>query len=444
MKNHQAMNYNFLIVSLFLIFSISIIGCKNDSETEEPSTPLISETPNILLIISDDMGKDATAGFSEGSVKPTTPNIDQIRDNGLNFNNFWVSPSCAPTRGTMITGKYGYHSGVKWPGDILDDNEQSLQEYIAQESNNDYATAVFGKWHLSGSANGTDPEALFNLGHFSGILPGGVNDFYNWGLIEDGEETQVTEYMTTVLTDSAIAWVDRQTAPWFLWMAYTAPHTPFHVPPSNMHLQGDLPEYTDGAEPLPYLMAAIEALDFEIGRLLENIPKEELANTIIIYMGDNGTSGQVAQEPYSRTTAKGSVYQGGINVPLYVSGNGVSRTGEDDNLIVSTDIFSTIGELAGVNSTEINDSKSFKSLFTTESNIRDFQYTEMNNTNRDLDLWTISNGTYKLVVNANGSEEMYNLNNDPYEGNDLLEGNLSDNAQTAKNALEAELSIIRN
>lgn len=432
------------IIPLLLLLLLIITSC--GKVQDEPTMPNSNSTeaPNILLIIADDMGKDATAGFSEGAVKPITPNIDQIRDNGLSFNNFWSSPTCSPTRGTMVTGKYAFRTGVEWPGDVLSENEISLQEYIKQESDFEYETAVIGKWHLSGSSPGTDPEALFDLGHFSGILNGGVNDFYSWNLHEDGTTTQIDEYMTTVLTDLAIDWLDQQSSPWFLWMAHTAPHTPFHVPPIAMHQQGDLPPYTQNSDPTPYLMAAIEALDYETGRLIESIPQEELDNTVIIFMGDNGTSGQAAQQPYSRNFAKGSVYQGGVNVPLYVSGNGVTRTGEDDNLIVSTDLFSTIAELAGVDIAEIHDSKSFRSLLDSESTIRNYQYTEMNNPDRNLDLAAISNGQFKLIVNENGDDEMYNLTDDPYESNNLLTESLSTAQQTAKDDLEAELIRIRN
>jgi arylsulfatase A-like enzyme len=189
-------------------------------------------------------------------------------------------------------------------------------------------------------------------------------------------------------------------------------------------------------------MAAIEAMDYQIGKLLEGAPDDELDNTIIIFIGDNGTPGQVAQSPYSISKVKGSLYQGGINVPMFISGAGVNRNGEDNNLVCSTDIFSTIAELAGVNNSEIHDSKSFKTLFKNEAEHRDFQYSEMNDGTKDL--WTISNGEFKLIVNANGTEEMYDLINDPYENNNLLDATLTTDEATGKLTLETELAIIRN
>jgi len=276
---------------------------------------------------------------------------------------------------------------------------------------------------LSGENSGVNPES-FGLDYYAGLIRGAVQDYYQWQFTEDGFGSLQTGYATEVFTDLSIDWINNQSKPWFLWLAYNAPHTPFHVPPAEMHSQGNLPEYTNGLDPMPYYMAAIEAMDYQIGRLLKAIPQDELNNTVIIYLGDNGTPNQVAQSPYSFSTVKGSLFQGGINVPMYVSGSGVYRKGEEDNnLICSTDLFSTIADLAGVNSPSINDSKSFRSLLKVESAHREFQYSEMNDGTDDL--WTISNGEFKLIINANGNEMMFDLINDPYENNDLLNSGLS-------------------
>ncbi len=424
-------------ISLFL-FIVVILGCNKEDEHIDTT---MSDTPNILLIIADDMGKDATQGFSEGSVKPNIPNIDKIRNEGLVFNNLWVNPVCSPTRASIITGKYGYRNGVKSVNDELDQSERILHRFIKEETNNTYSTALIGKWHLSGENTTINPES-FGLDYYAGLIRGAVQNYYQWRLTENGVDNRQTEYITKVFTDLSIDWINEQSKPWFLWLAYNAPHTPFHVPPTEMHAQGDLPNYANGLDPMPYYMAAIEAMDYQIGRLLSAIPQNELDNTIILFLGDNGTPNQVAQSPYSRNAVKGSLYQGGINVPMFVSGEGVSRTDEDNSLICGTDIFSTIAELAGVNISEIHDSKSFKTLLSSEASHRAFQYSEMNNGTDDL--WAISNGAYKLIVNATGNKEMYNLANDPYEQNDLLNEELSTEAESIKVELEEELLNIRN
>ncbi|MCB0568641.1 MAG: sulfatase-like hydrolase/transferase [Phaeodactylibacter sp.] len=424
---------------LFVICTITLTGCNKDSRTGPEDN---GASPNILLIIADDMGKDATAGFAEGNVKPNTPNIDGIRNKGVSFNNFWVYPTCSPTRASILTGKYGYRTGVKWANDLLGSSEPILHQYLKENTEDAYATALVGKWHLSGNENTMfNPETL-GMDYYAGLLRGGVESYYQWMLTEDGHQSTQTAYITEKFTGLAIDWIKAQDRPWFLWLAYTAPHTPFHVPPAEMHTQGNLPEYMQGISALPYYLAAIEAMDFQIGRLLNSLPDAERENTVIIFIGDNGTPNLAAQFPYSNSTVKGTLYQGGINTPLFVSGPGITRIGEqDDHLVGSTDLFATIAEVAGISSPEINDSKSFKPLFSGEDSNRDFQYSEMNDGASDL--WAISDGQYKLIVNANGGQEMYDLSTDPYEGNDLLAGILSSGQLAAKERLQIELDRIR-
>ena len=426
-----------LLSILIFIFSCSNEEMKDTAGVEVPTT----ESPNILFIIADDLGKDAINGFSESSIKPNTPNIDAIRTNGISFTNFWTNPTCTPTRASIITGKYGYRTGVKGVGDELAISETTLQKYMSTQTDNEYASALVGKWHLSGNNAAINPET-FGIDYYAGLIRGAADDYYKWQLSENGSTSLNTTYITEVFTDLSIDWINQQSKPWFMWLAYTAPHTPFHVPPGNMHSQGNLPAYSKGVDPLPYYLAAIEAMDFQIGRLLNTIPEDERDNTIIIFIGDNGTPNQVAQSPYTSSTVKNTLYQGGINVPLFISGNSVSRSGTDNNLITSTDLFATIAEIAGSSTTQINDSKSFKSLFTQAATIRAYQYSEW--VDGSDDAWTISNGSYKLIVNSFGTEEMYNLVNDPYETSNLLNGTLSTTEQSVKQELETELTNIRN
>lgn len=416
--------------------AIYLLSCKNNQTNKD-----VEISPNILLIIADDMGKDALAGFSEGNVKPQTPNIDAIRNNGLNFTNFWTYPTCSPTRASMITGKYGYRTDVRWANQKLSKNEILLQKYINDNTNNGYVTAVIGKWHVSGYDATINPET-FGIDYYEGIFIGSVKDYYNWPLSKKGKQSLSSEYTTKKFTALASHWIQKQDKPWFMWLAYNAPHTPFHIPPVEMHNQGDLPPYKEGVDPTPYFMASIEAMDHQIGQLLNSLSKEERENTLIIFMGDNGTEPVVTQVPYASNQVKRSLYQGGINMPLFVSGKGVERKGTDSNLITSTDMFATIAEIAGVEIDEINDSKSFKSLLSEEKLIRKYQYSEMKNEKNDA--WTISNGTYKLLVFADGNEEMYNLINDPYEKNNILNSTLNTIERKSKEELEIELKSIRN
>ena len=380
--------YSLLILILFF-------GCSPDDNSNNDADPTDSGDTNILLIIADDLGLDALNGYSEGSIKPNTPNLDDLAASGLVFNNFWTNSVCSPTRSTILTGKYGFSTGVRSQGDEISSSEISLQSYINQS--NEYATAIVGKWHLSGNRFSLNPEDM-GIDYYAGLYSGAVSDYYNWNLTEDGVVTTQTEYATTKFTDLAIDWVAAQTKPWFLWLAYNAPHTPFHAPPAAMHSQGALAtdQASINADPMPYYMASIEAMDFQIGRLLASLSTTERANTVIIFMGDNGTPIQVSQVPYGRGKAKGTMYQGGVNTPLVIGGKGVSRTGIDNNLVNSTDLFATIASLSGVNISEINDSKDISPLLISSvENFRDYTYAEYNDGTTDE--WTIRNTSYKLA-----------------------------------------------
>jgi len=422
-----------------LLFLIILFGCStSDESTEDPDT---DDQTNVLLIIADDLGLDALNGYSEGAIKANTPNIDALASSGLIFNNLWTNSVCSPTRSTILTGEYGIRTGVRSQGDEISVNETSLQTYINQS--NDYATAIIGKWHLSGNMFSLNPEDM-GIDHYAGLYSGAVSDYYSWNLTEDGNVTAQTDYITTAFTTMAIDWLAQQTKPWFLWLAYNAPHTPFHAPPSGMHSQGALAtdQASIDANPMPYYIASIEAMDFQIGRLLSSMDQVERENTVIIFIGDNGTPGQVSQAPYGRRRAKGTMYQGGINTPMIVSGKGVTRTGTDSNLINSTDLFATIASLTGVSVSEINDSKDISPLFSTAQNdFREFTYAEYNDGTADE--WCIRNTNYKLIVNTDRSQELYFLDDDPYENDNLLNNALSSDAQTALDWLTNKLTEIR-
>jgi len=130
-----------------------------------------------------------------------------------------------------------------------------LQRYIAEETDGGYATALIGKWHLSNSPT-FNPESL-GIDYYAGVLGAAPESYYDWQLTEGGASTTSAGYNSEVLTDRAIDWVQSQERPWFLWLAYNAPHSPFHVPPSEMHSQGALPEFRRGMDATPYYMAGL-------------------------------------------------------------------------------------------------------------------------------------------------------------------------------------------
>lgn len=441
---------NFL--SFFTFFIFLIFGCdskkdlkqsvngegKQSSSSEDKQQ--VSK-PNILLIIVDDIGLDALSAYSFPNEKPNTPNIDNLAKNGIAFSNFWSAPTCSPTRASLLTGKYGFRTGVLKPGNFLDRSEVSLHRLLSQ-NNSSYQSIVIGKWHLSGhTKNELSHPNDMGVPDFRGYLTGEIN-YTNWQLVENGKNTtQEKTYSTTKFTEIAIDWIkQKEQQPWFLWLAYNAAHTPLHLPPTELHTKGNLSsdENDIAANPRPYFFAMIEAIDYNIGKLINSLSEETKKNTVIIFMGDNGTSRNVIST-YRKPKSKGTVYEGGVNVPLIVSGAGVDQQNiKDGSLIHVVDLFSTILDLTeteNITEQQKQDSQSFKSILRQQGEHRDFLI------NQNETAKTIRNKNYKFIKNDDNSQEFYDLINDPYENNNLID-NLNNDQTKIKNTLAQKMQEV--
>jgi len=427
---------NQLTIVLFCFVITVLPGCGGGSSSEETVvdevvtpppegdstggdiTPL---QPNILFIISDDQGLDASSQYSISDDLPQTPNLDELAKQGLTFENMWATPACSTTRGTIITGKYGINSGVTTVPATLSNEHEVLQQYLKRNTETEnYQSAVFGKWHLNGGGNDTHPNDV-GIDYYAGNL-GNLSDYYNWSLTTNGVTENSTDYHSTKITDLAINWLNQQTSPWFAWVAYSAPHSPFHLPPEALHNR----DLSDSAAAInnnkrAYYLAAIEAMDSEIGRLFNAMDQATRDNTIIIFIGDNGTPKNVIDTvTYNTSHGKGSLYQGGIAVPFIVSGNGVTRINERESALISaTDLYATVAEIAGVPTTKVHDSQSFKALLS-DGNVAAESYLYTAFESEEVTGWATRSQDYKLITLAGGSQELYALNNDFSERNNLL------------------------
>ena len=174
----------------------------------------LDEHPNILLVISDDLGLDASSGYQVGTDLPVTPTLDALAANGLIFDNAWSSPLCSPTRATILTGRYGIRTRVLAPSDQISLMETSLQSFIDTNVPDTYSHAVIGKWHLAGPDNGgNDNPNLMGISHYAGLLRGGVQDYFDWEMVENGRESRSNVYTTTAFVDLAIDWIAEQEEP---------------------------------------------------------------------------------------------------------------------------------------------------------------------------------------------------------------------------------------
>ncbi|MEM7102754.1 MAG: sulfatase-like hydrolase/transferase [Bacteroidota bacterium] len=397
-----------------------------------PISPAFSQNrPNILILIADDMGTDAMGVYGIGTDQPNTPNLDGMLDDGLLFTNAWAYPTCAPSRASLLTGRYGNKNGVIRSGPNLPNEEVTIFEHLKAITNNGYAAAAFGKWHL-GNANHPNNNGL---DYFAGSLFSGVDDYYHWERVVNGVTDTSQTYVTSYITDEAINWIDNHTEPWIVWMAYNAPHGPIHLPPDSLYTR------IDTASNFDKYICMIESVDHESGRLYNSLTQAEKDSTIIIFVGDNGTpNGQLQTFPNGH--GKSTLYEGGINIPMFITGYGVGRENEIDDALVSfSDVFATITELLGFDLPGgIDNSFSFHQLLSdATAPTRTYNYSEFGDLETDR---AIRNAQYKLITRFDGTQEFFDLLADPYEENDLIMGNPDMAMQQIIDELQSESDSI--
>jgi arylsulfatase B len=415
------------------------------------ANPAEAAERSILLILADDVGVDASTleptppRYATTPPAAPTPRLLALAKRGVLFTNAWATPGCSPTRATIFTGRYGFRTGVgspipperDSPIPSLPTSEFGLPKAFKAAMGDKYLLAHIGKWHLS---RGTGDPNDYGWPYFAGPDPsqttGDLPDYFNWPKTVNKVTHTSTTYNTTDVVNEAIGQIHQAGAhrPYFLWVAFSAAHAPFHKPPNELHSRDSLP--VDGGRPYrrAYYEAMIEAMDTEIGRLLAEV---DLNTTTVIYLGDNGTPGGVTAPPYDANRAKLSVYEGGVRVPFLIAGAGVAKPGRRASGLVSTvDLFPTILELAGISpsaalppGTRIDG----VSLLPVLSNaavggsVRRFAYTETFPVAYDVGFdRAIRTPRYKLIAHTSGTRELYDLGGDPFERTNLLGGALTD------------------
>lgn len=316
--------------------------------------------PNVILIVADDMGYGDFGRFNNGYVR--TPNLDQLVDESICLTQHYAgSPVCSPSRAALLTGRYPHRTGAFTPQEVLGLDRIALDEVTLGDAyqQGGYATGYVGKWHNGALDRRYHPNAR-GFAEFAGFC-GGWADYYRWRLDYNGAQRQADgRYLTDVLTDEAIHFVRRhQQHPFFLCLMYNAPHSPLQAPPELVQ-----PYLDAGLGPaVAMTYAMIEAMDAGIGRLLTELDQRHLAeNTIVLFSSDNGPAfllrpDQVPADMDRDATrfncgfagAKGSVYEGGIRVPMVIRWPAALSGGQRvDELIHFTDWFPTLLTMSNV------------------------------------------------------------------------------------------------
>ncbi|MHC2069389.1 arylsulfatase [Bremerella sp. T1] len=281
------------------------------------STVALADRPNVVLVMTDDQGYGDLGLHGNEVIR--TPNIDQFAQQGTQLTQFYCSPVCAPTRASLMTGRYFYRTGVihtSRGAARMATDEKTLAE-VFQDAG--YVTGIFGKWHLGDNypMRPQDQGFLHSLVHKSGGItqaPDQPNDYFDPLLWKDGHPVQAKGYCTDVFFTEAIDFIrlnDQQ--PFFAYIATNAPHTPLIVDEAAWKRYAD--KGMDEATAKVYAM--VENIDDNFGRLLKTLDELKLReNTIVIFLTDNGP--QQKRFNGGLNGRKSMVLEGGIHVPCFV------------------------------------------------------------------------------------------------------------------------------
>ncbi|UCG57161.1 MAG: sulfatase-like hydrolase/transferase [Phycisphaerales bacterium] len=295
--------------------------------------PSTRERPNIILIMADDLGYGDVGCYGCPDIR--TPAIDKIAAEGVRFTQFYSNaPECTPTRTALLTGRYQHRVGglecalgignvgryddairLRETGDLGLPIEETAIARILHDSG--YTTGICGKWHL-----GYEPK-FFPLEHgfdyWFGPIGGSVDYFHHReytgrpSLYLNDRPIQREGYLTDLITDEAVRFVARKRGrPFFLYVAYTAPHTPYQGPNDRKPEPVPQADYNKGSRAT--FAAMVERMDEGIGKILHALQNRNVAdNTLVVFMSDNGANRTGRNLPFSGY--KGNLFEGGIRVP---------------------------------------------------------------------------------------------------------------------------------
>ena len=319
----------------------------------------MAQSPNILLILADDHGYGDLSVHNGPSIE--TPNLDRIAAGGMRFTRFYANSSvCSPSRASLMTGRFPDRVGV--PG-VIRTHAQNNWGYFRQDAvtlpsmlkQKDYDTALIGKWHLGLETENHPCRRGFD--HFHGFLGDMMDDYYthlrhdNNYMRRDFDTIVPRGHATELFTEWSVEFLRAQaqsSSPFFLYLAYNAPHTPIQ-PPEEWVARVREREPDISPQRAKYI-ALVEHMDAGIGRVLDTLEETgQLSNTLVIYTSDNGGDMKVGAHNGQLRGQKGDMYEGGIRVPACAMWPGHIPEGhvtEQEAMLM--DVFPTACEVAGV------------------------------------------------------------------------------------------------
>lgn len=321
----------------WISFLINICLLAMTCGSAEAPTDWRPSQPNVVIILADDLAY-GDLGI-HGNPRIRTPNLDRLAKTGASFEYFYISPVDAPTRASLLAGRYNYRTGVVGisPGtSLMHPQETTLAEVMGEAG---YQTGLFGTWGLGDNLplrpmdQGFQETLVQTRSEMNQSLvsPGGSNNF-NLALLKNGEPVRKEGYSADIFTDAAISFINSNASqPFLVWLAFNSPREPWQVPsnhynyyramnlaPADFPSQGHPlpPEFSGEATATAY--AEINSLDDNVGRLLARLEELHLATNTLVFFS-SASSPQNPRYNGGLLQGKGSVYEGGLRVPFFVN-----------------------------------------------------------------------------------------------------------------------------
>jgi arylsulfatase A-like enzyme len=314
--------------------------------------------PNIIFILTDDQGYGDLS--CHGNPILRTPHIDRVHNEAVRFTDFHASPTCAPTRASLMSGRHEFRSGVTHT--IYERERLSLRATtIAQVLKSaGYATGIFGKWHLGDAApyqpnaRGFDEVFIHGCGGIGQHYPGTCSDapgnrYFNPAILHNGRFEKTEGYCTDVFFGQALKWMDSRRrdagkAPFFAYITPNAPHEPLDCPEEYIaQYRGRAPD-----EKVARFFGMIANIDDNVGRVTGSLRDWGIErDTVLIFMTDNGGTNGVKVFNAGMRGAKNTPFEGGVRVPLFVRWPGRFAARDETRLTAAIDLFPTLAGIAG-------------------------------------------------------------------------------------------------
>ncbi len=386
-----------------------------------------AQRPNIIVILADDLGYGDLACY--GNQTYQTPNIDKLAQGGMKFLDFHSNGVvCSPTRASLLTGKYPQSTGItgvitaKSHRDVgLDTREVLISEIL---KSNRYKTGIVGKWHLGYDTLYSPVKQGFDS--FKGYISGNVDyishydqeDYFDWWL--NTEKSDEKGYTTDLITQHALSFIEQnKDAPFFLYVAHEAPHSPYQVRESKPERTGSADYKAEPeADKKKVYGQMIGIMDEGIGRIMAALDEHKIAeNTLVLFVSDNGANEVGSNYPYRGFKAQ--VWEGGHRVPAIAYWKGVIPSQTSTELLMTMDIYPTLAELTGSkipNSVRL-EGRSFKNLLLNKPAKLPERPVYWGYNNRAA----VRKGTWKLVREKD-QYYLYDLSKDPGEATNVMDG----------------------